>query len=154
MPICCKCVFITYINKICKIVLKFFIMCAVKPCHLVPKYLFRKGDLHNRKKPESYCLPTTCGTSHEGYTMHIDSCQNKTKNGCMNVSKYNTRPNILFFVLMQGTFYCQQVKNKKGSFLQLNHIDVIFAPPIFIPITLIIFGNIVIYLSQEIQFYR
>ena len=120
-------------------------MCAVKPCHLVPKYLFRKGDLLNRKKPESYCLPTTCGTSHEGNYCKIirrlyktlccglgeilsyfnryhifqgTQCilipAKKTENGCMNVSKYNTRPNILFFVPMQGTFYCQQVKNKKG----------------------------------------
>jgi len=125
----CKCVFITYTKKICKIVLNFFIMCAKKSCHLVPKYLPLNEDRKYHQNPASYCLPTTCGTSHEGYTNHIDSCQNNTKNGCMNVSKDNTRPNILFFVLMQGTFYYQHVKKKKGSFLLSNQLDVIFVPP-------------------------
>merc|ERR1711983_160155 len=100
--------FITYTKKICKIVLNFFIMCAKKSCHLVPKYIPLNEDRKNHQNPASYCLSTTCGTSHEGYTIHTDSCQN------------NTRPNILFFVLMQGTFYHQHMKNKKGSFLQSN----------------------------------
>ena len=35
-------------------------------CHLVPKYLPLNEDRKYHQNPASYCLSTTCGTSHEG----------------------------------------------------------------------------------------
>jgi len=117
----CKCVFITYTKKICKIVLNFFIMCAKKSCHLVPKYIPLNEDRKNHQNPASYCLSTTCGTSHEGYTIHTDSCQNNTKNGCMNVSKTTLGPIFYFLYWCKEHFIINMWRTKKGvSYNQIN----------------------------------
>ena len=43
------------------------------PCHLVPKYLPLNEDRKCHQNPASYCLSTTCGTSHEGNNLKIVS---------------------------------------------------------------------------------